>query len=84
MMTSFILSASRHRISRLPVKLLPLSLANGIESCARQDRSHSKILAVSSINQNLERLRYEVRGTVAKRADERRDDLKVCSYAPYS
>ena len=77
-MTSF-MSIGRHRISRLSVTLLPLSLAHGNvwASCAR--RYSGKILTASpSINQNLIKLRYEVRGSVAKRADEITEDLKVC------
>ena len=85
-MTSFnLLNVSRQRICNLSVTLVPLSLAHGNlwEPCARQYSSHSnsrdsKVLTVSSINQNLVKLRYEVRGTVAKRADEIRRDLKVC------
>ena len=87
-MTSFILlSVSRNRISRLSVELLSLSLANGVESCARQYSSYSRILSVSSINRNLEKMQYEVRGNVAKRADKIKEDLdidiKVCKYHMY-
>ena len=77
-MTSF-MSIGRHRISRLSVTLLPLSLAHGNvwASCAR--RYSGKVLTASpSINQNLIKLRYEVRGSVAKRADKITEDLKVC------
>ena len=89
-MTSFnILRISKQRISSLSVTVLPLSLththSNLREACARHHSSYrnsrdSKVLTVSSINHNLVKLRYEVRGTVAKRADEIRRDLKVCRY----
>ena len=92
-MTSFnILRVSKQRISSLSVTVLPLSLAhthsNLREACARHHSSYSnsrdsKVLTVSSINQNLVKLRYEVRGTVAKRADEIRRDLKVRRYMDY-
>ena len=82
-MTSFnLLNLSKQRISTLSVTLLPLSLAheNQLKSCTRQYSSSSsgdKILTVSSINQNIVRLRYEVRGAIAKRADKIRRELKV-------
>ena len=85
-MTSFnLLNVSRQRISSSSVTLVPLSLVHGNQwdPCGRHYSSYSnsrgsKVLTVSSINQNLVKLRYEVRGTVAKRADEIRRDLKVC------
>ena len=86
-MTSLnILSLSKQRIISLSATLLPLSLAHGnhLETRTRQFSSYissgdggDKILTVSSINQNLVKLRYEVRGTVAKRADLIRRELKV-------
>ena len=89
-MTSFnLLNLSRQKISSLSVTLLPLSLAHEnklkscrLESCTRRYSSSSsssgdKILTVSSINQNLVELRYEVRGAIAKRADKIRRELKV-------
>ena len=88
-MASFnILSSCKHRISSLSVTLLPLSSSlssahdDWSQSRTRQYSSHGssssdKILTLSSINQNLVELRYEVRGTVAKRADQIRRELKV-------
>ena len=88
-----ILSLGKHRIGILSVTLLPLSSSlslghdDRLESCTRQYSSHSssssrrrnsdKVLTVSSINQNLVELRYEVRGAIAKRADKIRRELKV-------
>ena len=92
-MTSFnILSLGKHRIGSLSVTLFPLSSSlslahHRLEPCPRQYSSHSsssssssssdKVLTLSSINQNLVELRYEVRGAIAKRADQIRRQLKV-------
>ena len=88
-MASFnILSICKHRISSLSVTLLPLSSSlswahdDRSESRIRQYSSHGsssgdKILTLLSINQNLVKLRYDVRGPVAKRADQIRRELKV-------
>ena len=87
-MASFaILSRKKQRINNLLMSLLPRLLPiwandNGQSVlCTRHCSSHSddKILTISSINQNLVKLKYEVRGTVAKRADQIRRELKVCS-----
>jgi len=92
-MTSFnLLRFGKERISGL-VELLPLSLAprfsvdqwklhNARQYSSRSSNSDDKILTISSINQNLVELKYEVRGIVPKKADKIRRELKVCIFVP--
>lgn len=82
-MLSYSLSLGRQRINNLSVTLLPLPLLAHDNRClctrhhsSYGSRRDDKILTISSINQNLVKLRYEVRGTVPKRADEIRRELK--------
>ena len=83
-MSSFaLLSRKNRRINSLFKSLLPLWAHDNKSHSVpftRQYSSHNddKVLTISSINQNLVELRYDVRGIVAKRADQISEELKVC------
>ena len=81
-MASFnLLRFARQRITRLSVRLPPLPLLHDDLSIRQYSSNTSdKVLTLTSVNQNLRYLRYEVRGIVPKRAGEIEEELKVCVF----